>query len=71
VRGGPLFHMVKKDAAQLFLPYENRIPIGKNHFDMVKFHSRVDSAYETDLFYKLINQSSPFRCLGVTLRAVL
>lgn len=32
-------------AAQLYLPYEDRIPVNKNHTDMIKFASRSDMTY--------------------------
>jgi len=39
--------MVKTFSAQLFLPREHRLPIERNHTDMVKFPSAVDTTYET------------------------
>jgi hypothetical protein len=45
VRGSPEVQMVKEFSAQLYLSFEYRIPINKNHTDMVKFASPVDSEY--------------------------
>jgi hypothetical protein len=39
--------VVRKNAALLFLHGEHRIPVGKNHSDMVRFPSRVDTTYQT------------------------
>jgi hypothetical protein len=39
--------VVKKNAALLFLPSEDRVPVGRNHSDIVKFPSRVDTTYQT------------------------
>jgi len=39
--------MVKTFSAQLFLPREHRLPIERNHTDMVKFSSVVDTTYQT------------------------
>lgn len=38
--------MVKKFSAQLFLPREHRLSIERNHTDMVKFSSVVDTTYQ-------------------------
>jgi hypothetical protein len=39
--------MVKKNSAQLFWPSEHRVPVGRNHTDMVKFCSSEDATYQT------------------------
>jgi hypothetical protein len=39
--------MVKKSSAQLFWPSEHRVPVGRNHTDMVKFSSSEDATYRT------------------------
>jgi len=39
--------MVQRFSAQLYLPWEQRIPVGKNHTDIVKFASPVDTTYQT------------------------
>jgi hypothetical protein len=39
--------LVQKFSAQLFWEFERRIPINKNHIDMVKYDSPVDSTYQT------------------------
>lgn len=39
--------MVKKISAQLHLPNESRIPVPRNHSDMVKFLSPSDLVYMT------------------------
>jgi hypothetical protein len=39
--------MVKNNSAQLFWPSEYRIPVGRNHTDMVKFSSSEDATYRT------------------------
>ncbi|KAF8540115.1 hypothetical protein BDD12DRAFT_777518, partial [Trichophaea hybrida] len=46
-RDGEEVEMVKRFSAQLFIPPEKRIPVGKNHTDIVKFASRMDSTYQT------------------------
>jgi len=46
-RGGDEIKMVKKNSAQLFWPSEHRIPVGRNHTDMVKFCSSDDATYQT------------------------
>lgn len=50
-------HDGKRNIAQLIIPYEHRISVGRNHFDMVRFHSRVDEIYETVVKYRC-------RCVG-------
>jgi hypothetical protein len=35
--GGDKVMIVNRNAAQLFLPNEHRIPVSLNHLDMVKF----------------------------------
>ena len=37
--------MVQRLSAQLHLSIENRVPVNKNHTDMVKFASPVDPTY--------------------------
>jgi len=39
--------MVRNNSAQLFWPSEHRIPVGRNHTDMVKFFSSEDATYRT------------------------
>jgi hypothetical protein len=39
--------MVKQYSAQLYLPNEHRIPVSRNHLDMIKFSLKVDQTYET------------------------
>jgi len=39
--------MVKNSSAQLFWPSEHRVPVGRNHTDMVKFSSGEDATYRT------------------------
>jgi len=39
--------MVQRFSAQLYLPFEHRIPVEKNHIDIVKFDSEVDPTYQT------------------------
>jgi hypothetical protein len=39
--------IVNPNAAQLFLPNEHRIPVSRNHLDMVKFALKVDEPYQT------------------------
>lgn len=39
--------MVRKVSSQLYLPNECRIPISRNHSDMVKFLAPSDAAYRT------------------------
>ena len=43
--------MVKKVSAQLYMPGEHRIPVERNHTELVKFPTRVDSTYQTVVFY--------------------
>jgi len=43
--------MVQRFSAQLYLPSEHRIPVGKNHTDIVKFASQVDTTYQTVVNY--------------------
>lgn len=42
-----MIQMVERFSAQLYLPSEHRIPVSKNHSDIVKFASRVDVTYQT------------------------
>jgi len=37
--------MVQRLSAQLHLSFEHRVPVNKNHTDMVKFASQVDPTY--------------------------
>ncbi|KAA8893236.1 hypothetical protein FN846DRAFT_963294, partial [Sphaerosporella brunnea] len=46
-RDGPEVEMVKKFSAHLYLSFEDRIPIDKDHTNMVKFDSQGDSDYQT------------------------
>jgi len=46
-RGGDEVKMVKKNSAQLFWPSEHRVPVGRNHTDMVRFCSSEDATYRT------------------------
>ncbi|KAF8537497.1 hypothetical protein BDD12DRAFT_982128, partial [Trichophaea hybrida] len=44
---GEKVKMVKKNSALLFLPFEDRIPVQKNHRELTKMDSRVDGTYQT------------------------
>ncbi|KAI9771315.1 MAG: hypothetical protein M1840_002285 [Geoglossum simile] len=46
-RGGPEVMMVKNFSSKIYLPYEYRLPVEKNHTDMVKFASEVDTTFQT------------------------
>ncbi|KAF8535735.1 hypothetical protein BDD12DRAFT_326423 [Trichophaea hybrida] len=46
-RDGEEVQMVQRFSAQLFIPSERRIPVRKNHTDMVKFAAPVDATYRT------------------------
>jgi hypothetical protein len=37
--------VVKNNSAQLFWPFEHRVPVERNHADMVKFSSSGDTTY--------------------------
>jgi hypothetical protein len=39
--------MVQRFSAQLYLQFEERVPVDKNHTDIVKFASPADTAYQT------------------------
>jgi len=39
--------MVRRSSAQLFWPFEHRIPVPHDHTEMVKFGHREDSTYQT------------------------
>ena len=39
--------MVKNNSAQLCWPSEHRVPVDRNHTDMVKFCSSEDATYRT------------------------
>jgi hypothetical protein len=39
--------MVKKVSAQLYIPGEYRLPIERNHTELVKFPTRGDSTYQS------------------------
>jgi hypothetical protein len=39
--------MVKGFSAQLYLSFEHRIPVDKDHTNIVKFDSQVESTYQT------------------------
>jgi hypothetical protein len=39
--------MVKNNSAQLFWPFEHRVPVERSHTDMVKFPSGEDATYRT------------------------
>jgi hypothetical protein len=41
--------MVQRFYAQMYLQFEYRIPVSKNHIDIVKFATRVDTTYLTVL----------------------
>jgi hypothetical protein len=43
--------MVKKVSAQLHIPGEHRLPVERNHTDLVKFPTRVDTTYQTVVYY--------------------
>jgi hypothetical protein len=47
VRDGKESEMVKRFSAQLYIPIEQRIPVAKNHTNMVKFASAEDETYQT------------------------
>ncbi|KAF8533302.1 hypothetical protein BDD12DRAFT_984533 [Trichophaea hybrida] len=46
-RDGKESEMVKRFSAQLYIPTEERIPVAKNHTNMVKFASAEDETYQT------------------------
>jgi hypothetical protein len=46
-RDGPLVQMVDRNSAQLYCPFENRLPVEKNHTDMAKFPTAADPTYQT------------------------
>ncbi|KAF8539827.1 hypothetical protein BDD12DRAFT_909826 [Trichophaea hybrida] len=46
-RDGKVSEMVKRFSAQLYIPTEQRIPVAKNHTNMVKFASAEDETYQT------------------------
>ncbi|KAF8539839.1 hypothetical protein BDD12DRAFT_805016 [Trichophaea hybrida] len=50
-RSGELVEMVKKVSAQLYLPDEHRLPVERNHTELVKFPTREDSTYQTVVYY--------------------
>ncbi|KAF8538250.1 hypothetical protein BDD12DRAFT_928675 [Trichophaea hybrida] len=50
-RSGELVEMVKKISAQLYMQDEHRIPVERNHTELVKFPTRVDSTYQTVVYY--------------------
>jgi hypothetical protein len=39
--------IVNRNTAQLFLPNERRIPVVRNHLEMVTFALKVDQTYQT------------------------
>jgi len=43
--------MVQASSAQLFLPPEHRLPVHKNHTEMVKFDSEVDATYQSVVYH--------------------
>ncbi|KAF8533001.1 hypothetical protein BDD12DRAFT_785076, partial [Trichophaea hybrida] len=43
--------MVKKISAQLYMQDEHRIPVERNHTELVKFPTRVDPTYQTVVYY--------------------
>lgn len=46
-RVGEEVQMVPRLSAQLHLLFERRIPVNKNHTEMVKFASPVDPTYQS------------------------
>jgi len=46
---GEAVEMVKKLSAQLYLRNENRVPVERNHTEMVKFITMEDPVYRTVL----------------------
>ncbi|KAF8542128.1 hypothetical protein BDD12DRAFT_428180 [Trichophaea hybrida] len=45
-RSGEKVNMVKKNSAQLFWPWEHRIPVSSDHTEIVKFSHREDTTYQ-------------------------
>lgn len=43
--------MVQGFSARLFLPSEHRLPINKNHSEMVKFDSKVETIYQSVVYH--------------------
>jgi hypothetical protein len=43
--------MVKKVSAQLYIPGEYRLPVERNHTELVKFPTRGDSTYQSVVYY--------------------
>jgi hypothetical protein len=50
-RSGKESEMVKRFSAQLFVPTERRVPVHKDHTNMVKFASKEDPTYRTVVRY--------------------
>jgi hypothetical protein len=50
-RDGKESEMVNRFSAQLFIPYEQRVPVEENHTNMVKFASAEDRTYQTVVGY--------------------
>jgi hypothetical protein len=46
-RRGKESEMVKRFSAQLYIPTEHRVPVHKDHTNMVKFASATDPTYQT------------------------
>ncbi|KAF8246653.1 hypothetical protein K440DRAFT_683829 [Wilcoxina mikolae CBS 423.85] len=46
-RDGGEVGMVKRNSAQLFWQFEHRIPVAKNHTNIVKFAAMMDNTYQT------------------------
>jgi len=52
-RNGKESEMVKRFSAQLYIPTEQRVPVDKCHYSMVKFASAQDPTYRTVVRYLL------------------
>ncbi|KAF8538307.1 hypothetical protein BDD12DRAFT_779452, partial [Trichophaea hybrida] len=50
-RNGELVEMVKKVSAQLYIPGEYRLPVERNHTELVKFPTRGNSTYQSVVYY--------------------
>jgi len=48
---GEEVQMVQRLSAQLHLVFEHRVPVNKNHTDMVKFASPVDPTYLSIVYH--------------------
>jgi hypothetical protein len=62
--------IVNRNAAQLFLPNEHRIPVSLNHLDIVRFALKVDQTYQTVVTHmgrcvNKIGKRHPLICMAV------